>query len=195
MSDPTVSTTTTAHAAHHDDAVPLFGVMAEFENEVDCVAGAQRMYDLGYRVMDGYTPFPVHGLDDAIGRRRTRLPYLVFAAGLAGAVGGFMMQAVTASELYAVNIAGRPYVAWPMFVPITFELTILCASLTAVFAMIGLNGLPQPYHPVFNVPSFERASSHAFFVCVESTDPAFDVEKVKADFANTPARDVHEVPE
>ncbi|HEX8911110.1 MAG TPA: DUF3341 domain-containing protein [Humisphaera sp.] len=192
MSDAT--TVTTAHH-HHDAPAPLFGVMAEFENEADCVAGARRMYELGYRQMDGYTPFPVHGLDDAIGRRRTRLPYLVFGAGLTGAVAGFMMQAATAAELYQVNIAGRPYVAWPMFVPITFELTILLASLTAVFAMIGLNGLPQPYHPVFNVPSFERASSHAFFVCVESTDPAFDAEKVKADFANTPAKAVHEVPE
>jgi hypothetical protein len=182
----------------NDPAAPvtrLFGVMAEYENEHDVVEAAKTMFDLGYRHMDGYTPFPVHGLDDAIGRKRSKLPLLVFGAGLTGAIGGFALQAITASHVYPMNIAGRPYISWPMFVPITFECTILLASLTAVFGMIALNGLPQPYHPTFNVPAFVRASSHSFFLCVEASDPAFDVEKLKADFARTAAHEVHLVPE
>lgn len=184
-----------SHATTTAASWNLHGVMAEYSDEHAAVAGAQRMYDLGYRVMDGYTPFPVHGLDDAIGRKRTKLPIIVLAAGLAGAIGGFGMMAFSAAVHYPINVAGRPYIAWPMFVPITFECTILCASLTAVFAMIGLNGLPQPYHPTFNVPAFERASSNSFFVCVESTDPKFDPAKVREDFGSTEARDVHDVPE
>ncbi len=175
--------------------VPLYGVMAEYDNEHDVVHAARRMYELGYRRMDGFTPIPVHGLDEAIGRRRTRLPLLVLMAGITGAVGGFSMMAYSAAVHYPINVAGRPYISWPMFIPITFECTILLASLTAVFAMLGLNGLPQPYHPTFNVPEFVRASANSFFLCVEATDPLFDPARLKADFETTHPRFVHEVPE
>lgn len=174
---------------------PMHGVMAEYQDEHEIVHAAQRMYDLGYRKMDGYSPIPVHGLDDAIGRRRTKLPILVLCAGLAGAFGGFFMLWFSSTIHYPLNVGGRPYNSWPMFIPITFECTILCASLTAVFGMLGLNGLPQPYHPTFNVPDFIRASSNGFFLCVESTDPKFDPAAVKADFESTHAKAVHEVPE
>ena len=174
---------------------PMYGVMAEYADEHEIVHAAQRMYDLGYRKMDGFTPIPVHGLDDAIGRRRTKLPLLVLMGGLTGLIGGFSMLSYSAAVHYPINVAGRPYVSWPMFIPIAFECTILLASLTAVFGMLGLNGLPQPYHPTFNVPDFVRASSNGFFLLVESTDPSFDPAKVKADFESTHAKLVHEVPE
>lgn len=172
----------------------LFGVMGEYSCEHDVVHAAKKMYELGYRKMDGYTPFPVHGLDVAIGRRRTKLPMLVLAAGIAGAVGGLGMMWFSGSVHYPINVGGRPYFSWPMFIPIMFECTVLLASLTAVFAMLGLNNLPEPYHPTFNVPAFERASSNTFFLCVESTDDKFDVQKLKDDFAGTHVHGVYEVP-
>lgn len=172
----------------------LFGVMAEYSNEHDVIHAAKKMYELGYRKMDGYSPFPVHGLDDAIGRRRTKLPMLVLVAGIAGAVGGLGMMWFSSVVHYPINVAGRPYFSWPMFVPIMFELTVLLASLTAVFAMLGLNNLPEPYHPTFNVPAFVRASNNTFFLCVESTDAQFDVERLKQEFATTHAQGVYEVP-
>lgn len=173
----------------------LFGVMAEYADEDEVVHAAQKMYDLGYRKMDGYTPFPVHGLSEAIGRRRTKLPILVLAGGIAGAVGGFGMMWYSSVIHYPINVAGRPYNSWPMFIPIMFECTVLLASLTAVFAMLGLNNLPEPYHPTFNVPAFERASRDSFFLCVESTDDKFDVQRLKEDFETTRARAIYEVPE
>lgn len=174
----------------------LFGVMAEYADEHEIVHAAKMLYGLGYRKMDGYSPIPVHGLDTAIGLKRTKLPILILGAGICGMVGGFMLQAFTAStDWYAFNVGGRPYLSWPMFVPITFECTILLASLTAVFGMLGLNGLPQPYHPVFNVDAFVRCSRNGFFICVETTDPQFDLAKLKQDMESTDARAVYEVPE
>jgi hypothetical protein len=182
---------TMSHAAKGNG---LFGVMGEYSCEHDVLDAANKMYALGYRKMDGYTPFPVHGLDTAIGRRRSKLPMLVLGGGLAGAIGGLGMMWFSAVIHYPINVAGRPYFSWPMFIPIMFETTVLLASLTAVFAMLGLNNLPEPYHPTFNVPAFERASSNTFFLCVESTDDKFDVEKLKADFAGTHVQGVYEVP-
>ena len=181
-----------SHSAHAN--VGLFGVMAEYANEEEVVHAAQKMYDLGYRKMDGYTPFPVHGLDEAIGRRRTKLPMLVLAGGIAGLVGGMGMMWFSSVVHYPINVGGRPYFSWPMFIPIAFECTVLLASLTAVFAMLGLNNLPEPYHPTFNVPNFARASRDSFFLCVEATDDKFDVQKLFEDFNTTHARSVHEVP-
>lgn len=172
----------------------LYGVMAEYQDEEQLVHAAQKMYDLGYRKMDGYTPFPVHGLAEAIGRRASKLPMLVLAGGIAGAVGGLGMMWFSSVIHYPINVAGRPYFSWPMFIPIMFECTILIASLTAVFAMLGLNNLPEPYHPTFNVPAFERASSHSFFLCVEATDTRFDLQKLREDFQSTRAEAVYEVP-
>jgi len=194
MSHDHTAHTGSSHAAAAATA-PLFGVMAEYANEHDVVEAAKRIHSLGYRKMDAYSPFPVHGLDTAIGRRRTKLPLLIFAAGITGTFAGFGMQIFAAAIHYPQNIAGRPYVSWPMQIPIAFELTILFASLTAVFAMLALNGFPMPYHPTFNVPQFERASDNSFFLCVESTDDQFDVAKLKEAFESTDAKGIYEVPE
>jgi Alternative complex III, ActD subunit len=152
----------------------IHGVIAEFDGPEELVAAAERAYAEGYRQMDAYTPFPVHGLADAIGHRGKHLPLIVLAGGLVGGLGGFLMQAYATVINYPINVGGRPFFSWPAYVPITFELTVLGAVIAAVFGMLILNGLPQPYHPVFNVPNFELASRSHFFLCIESRDPQFD---------------------
>ena len=158
----------------------LYGITAEFDNPDDLLAATERAYAEGYRKMDAYTPFPVHGLPEALGHRGVRLPWIVLAGGLIGAATGYAMQAYTAVVAYPINIGGRPLHSWPAFIPITFEMTILFAALSAIFGMLALNGLPEPYHPLFNVPSFELASRSHFFLCIEATDPKFDVEATRA---------------
>jgi ActD protein len=155
---------------------PVYGVIAEFEGPDQLVEAAQRAYAEGYRQLDAYTPFPVHGLADAIGHKGRRLPLYVLLGGLLGGFGAFFMQAYANVIDYPFNIGGRPFFSWPAYIPITFEATILGAVLTAVFGMLALNGLPQPYHPVFNVPNFELASRSHFFLCIEAIDPKFDAE-------------------
>lgn len=159
--------------------LPLYGLMAEFDSPADLLEAAGRAYEEGYRRMDAYTPFPVHGLAEALGFRRTRLPLLVFFGGIAGCVGGYGLQYWISAIDYPLNIGGRPLNSWPAFIPVTFELTILVAALAAVLGMLALNGLPMPYHPVFNVPEFELASRNRFFLCIESTDPKFDRGETK----------------
>jgi hypothetical protein len=171
----------------------IHGVIAEFDGPEQLVEAAQRAYAEGYRMMDAYTPFPVHGLADAIGHKGVRLPRYVLLGGLAGGLGGFLMQAYANVYNYPMNIGGRPYFAWPAYIPITFETTILGAVLTAVFGMLLLNGLPQPYHPVFNVPNFEMASRSHFFLCIESTDPQFDAAQVTRFLESLRPRAVSEV--
>ncbi|HVK38507.1 MAG TPA: DUF3341 domain-containing protein [Candidatus Kapabacteria bacterium] len=156
---------------------PIYGIMAEFHSPEALVAAAQRAHGAGYRRMDGYTPFPVEGLAEAVGFHKTRLPLLVLIGGLTGLIGGLGMQVYLSSVAYPLNVGGRPLVSIPYFIPVTFELTILLAALTAVFGMLALNGLPMPYHPVFNDPRFEMASRHRFFLCIEARDPQFDLEK------------------
>jgi hypothetical protein len=159
--------------------LPLYGLMAEFDSPADLLEAAGRAYEEGYRRMDAYTPFPVHGLAEALGFRRTWLPLLVFFGGIAGCVGGYGLQYWISAIDYPLNIGGRPLNSWPAFIPVTFELTILVAALATVLGMLALNGLPMPYHPVFNVPEFELASRNRFFLCIESTDPKFDRGETK----------------
>jgi len=157
----------------------IFGLMAEFEHGDELLAATRRAYEAGYRKMDAYTPFPIHGLAEAIGFHHSRLPLIVLIGGLTGTLTAFLLQWYPAVIDYPVNIGGRPLNSWPAFVPIMFELTVLFASFSAVFGMLGLNGLPQPYHPVFNVERFQLASKDRFFLCIQSNDPKFDVTQTR----------------
>ena len=157
----------------------LYGLMAEFEHPEDVVAAARSAYAEGYRKMDAYTPFPIEELSEALGLRHTLLPWVVLGGGATGALAGFFMQYYLSVVEYPLNIGGRPLNSWPSFIPVTFEMTILFAALSAVLGMIILNGLPRPYHPVFNVPRFALASRNRFFLCIESGDPKFDPERTR----------------
>jgi hypothetical protein len=121
----------------------------------------------------------VDGLAEALGFHRNRIPRMVFLGGLFGGVGGFFMQWFSATIHYPLNIGGRPFNSWPAFIPITFELTILCAALSAVLSMLWFNGLPRPHHPVFNVPNFALASRNRFFLCLQARDPLFEPETAR----------------
>ena len=172
---------------------PIYGLMAEYDEPEALLQAAQRAYAEGYRRMDAYSPFPVEGLAASIGFPRSKLPLVVLLGGIIGAIGGFMLQYYTAVISYPLNIGGRPFNSWPSFIPVTFETTILLAALGAVLGMLALNGLPQPYHPVFNVPQFERASSDRFFLCIESADAQFDPERTRAFLRSTTPQEVVDV--
>jgi hypothetical protein len=152
----------------------IYGVMAEFADPSALVAAAHRVHEEGYRRVDGYTPYPIEELHEALHIHDTRLTKLVLAGGIAGCLGGYGLQYWVSAMAYPVIVAGRPFHSWPAFIPVTFETTILAAALTAVFGMLALNGLPQPFHPVFNVPRFVQASRNRFFLCIEARDPKFD---------------------
>ena len=157
----------------------VYGLMAEFDDPTSLVAATQRAHDAGYRRMDAYSPFPIEELHEALGARHTRLPLLVLLGGLCGCIGGYTLEYWSSVVAYPLNIGGKPLHSWPAFIPVTFETTILVAALTCVLGMLALNGLPQPYHPVFNVPRFALASRNRFFLCIESTDAKFDVEATR----------------
>jgi hypothetical protein len=157
----------------------LYGLMAEFDNPTDIVAAARRAYDAGYRKVNAYSPYPIEELSEAIGFHHNRLPLIVLIGGLIGAVGGYGMQYWTSVIDYPLNVGGRPLHSIPSFIPITFETTVLCASLAAVLGLLALNKLPMPYHPVFNAPRFDLASRTHFFLCIESRDPMFNAAETR----------------
>ena len=165
---------------HQEDAPKLFGLLAEFDSATAIVNAARRTREAGYTKIDAYTPFPIHEMDAALKLPRTRLPWLVLGGGLTGLAGGFALQYWAATIAYPMNIGGRPMAAWPAFIVPAYETTILLASLTAVVGMILLNGLPMPYHPVFNVPQFSNASGDRFFLSIETADPKFDLVATRA---------------
>src|SRR6202171_4718684 len=157
----------------------VYGVMAEFDDPNALVAATHRAYLEGYRRMDAYSPFPIEELHEALGSRRTRLPLIVLIGGLVGCIGGYGLQYWVSVFAYPLNIGGKPLHSWPAFIPVTFECTILGASLFAVLGMLALNGLPMPSPRVCNGAGFARASRNRFFLCIESKDPKFDIDATR----------------
>lgn len=175
-------------------ASALYGVMAEFTDATELMRAAKAAYAEGFRHMDAYTAAPVHGLAEAMGHDDRRVQKLTFAGGVLGLLGGFGLCYWTSVIDYPLNIGGRPLNSWPAFIPVTFEITILIASITAVLSWILLNGLPLPYHPVFNVPRFaEIASEKGFFLTIESSDPKFDRQRTVDFLKALGAKDVNEI--
>lgn len=176
------------------DAPAIYGMMAEFESPEDLVAAAKKTEQAGYTVYDAYTPFPVEELEDAVPRTGPYVGLLVLVGGLSGVLLGFLMEVYLAGDYYPVNIGGRPLLSWPAFIPVAYECGILLASISAVFGMLGLNGFPMPYHPVFNVERFELASQDRFFLAIESADPKYDQAATTAFLKELGAASVTEVP-
>ncbi len=157
----------------------IYGLMAEFEDPNALVAAAHRAREAGYRRMDAYSPLPIEELHEAIGQH-TKLPLIVLIGGLVGCLSGYLLQFWVSTMAYPINVGGKPLHSWPAFIPVTFECTILGAALSAVLGMLALNGLPQPYHPVFNVARFALASRNRFFLCIEARDAKFDLAHTRA---------------
>ena len=173
---------------------PIYGMMAEFDTPAALVEAAKRTYQAGYKRIDAYTPFPIEGLAEEIGFHRDEVPLVVLIGGIVGGLTGYLMQYWMAAVAYPLNIGGKPYHSWPAFIVITFEMTILFAGISTVFGMLALNGLPMPYHPVFNVPRFTRASRDRFFLVVFSSDVKYDPAATRQFLESLNPRSVSEVP-
>lgn len=156
----------------------LYGIMAEFGTPEQLLAAARAAHKAGYRKMDAYSPFAVEGVSEALGFTKTRVPLVVLIGGIIGGLTGYGMQWLSAVIDYPLNVGGRPLHSWPAFVPITFELTVLFAAIAGLVGMLAMNGLPKPYHPVFNVPEFKLASQTRFFLCIETDDHVFEAKEV-----------------
>ncbi|MCA9523390.1 MAG: DUF3341 domain-containing protein [Myxococcales bacterium] len=158
----------------------LYGALAEFETPHAIFEACKKVRDAGFKYWDSHTPFPVHGLDGAMGMKRSKLPFIVLVMALTGAIGGFGLQTWTSVVDYPWVVSGKPYFSWPAFIPVTFELGVLFGALGAVFGMLGLNKLPQLYHSLFRSKRFERFSDDKFFISIEERDPKFDKAKTVA---------------
>jgi len=177
----------------HAPTQTIHGVMAEFVTPDEFVAALRKVRAAGYTKFDGYSPFPVHQASEAAGLPENPVALMVLIGGILGGVGGFALATWVSMVGYAINIGGRPLFSWPAFIPPVFETTVLLASLTAVFGMLAINGLPLLYHPVWNLPAFARASQDRFFVCIEAIDPKFDAANVKSFLAGLGSASVSEV--
>jgi hypothetical protein len=177
-----------------DATRPIFGLMAEFPDATSLVAAARRAHAEGYRKTDAYSPFPIHELFEALEMEDRRVPLIVLLAGIVGCIAGFGLCYWVSTMAYPLNIGGRPFNSWPAFIPVTFEMTILFASFGAVLGWILLSGLPQPYHPVFNVPRFAAVGSQTgFFLTIESDDPKFDRHGTADFLRGLGAREIDEI--
>jgi hypothetical protein len=180
-------------SARTQDPGGVYGIAARFDGPGELLAAVRAARAAGYAEMDAYSPYPIHEMDDALGVKRTILPWLVLGAGLAGGIGGFLMQYWMVGVSYPLNIGGKPYFSWPQFIPVTFECAVLLAGLTAAFGMFALNGFPRPHHPIFNAKGFEEVTSGAFFLCIESSDPKFDRDATMKFLQSLKPREVSEV--
>jgi hypothetical protein len=174
--------------------VPIYGLMAEFANPTDLVLAARRAHEAGYRRMDGYSPFPVEELSDAIGFHKDNVSLVVLIGGLVGGSIGYLMQWWISAISYPINVGGKPYHSWPAFIVVTFEMTVLFAGVAAVLGMLALNGLPMPYHPVFHSSRFAFATRDRFFLCIEARDPLFDRVQTMNFLRSLSPNDVAEIP-
>ena len=173
----------------------IYGVVAEFKTEHELVHAVEKTREAGYRRIEAYTPFPVEGLSEALALKRNNVPLITLIGGLTGGLGGFFFQYWVNVIAYPLNIGGRPLNSWPAFIPVTFELTVLGAALSAVFGMLALNGLPRPHHPLFNVHRFvKHATSDRFFLCIEARDPRFDRDKTRRFLESQQPRGIFDVP-
>jgi Protein of unknown function (DUF3341) len=173
----------------------LYGLMAEFTTPEALVHAAHEAHEHGYREMDAYSPMPIEELHHAMHMKDSIVPKITITGGICGCLGGFGLLIAIAMIWYPHNVGGRPWYSWPSFIPITFELTVLLASLATVFGMLALNGLPEPYHPVFNNPRFSQASQDRFFFCIEAKDPKFNLEQTREFMETLHAFEVTEVSE
>jgi len=171
-----------------------YGLMAEFDSVNDVITAARRVYGAGYRKIDAYSPFPLEELSEAIGFHKNGVALVCLVGGLLGCTGAFTLQWWINTISYPVNIGGRPFNSWPSFIIVTFEMTILFSGLSAVFGMLALNGLPMPYHPVFNVPRFDLASKDRFFIVVFSSDKNYDATGTRKFLEGLGPISVSEVP-
>lgn len=181
-------------AVEKRDSVETFGYAAEFVDDETLLAASRAAYAHGYRNLNAYTPYPVHGLAEAVGMTRTHVPLVTLIGGIVGCISGFALQYVTTVILYPLDVGGRPLNSWPSFIPITFEFTILFAAGGAVLGMLALNGLPMPWHPLFNVPAFDRCSQDRFFLSIRSDDPMFDEEETRTFLEGLAPHAIHDVP-
>ena len=173
---------------------PYYGLLAEFSEPEDVVAAARAVHQEGYVRVEAYAPYPVEGLSESLGFERSRIPMLVLCGAILGGIGGYYLQYWVSALEYPLNIGGRPLNSWPAFIPITFECTILVAALFAVLGMLALNGLPQPHHPLFNVPEFAYASTDRFFLAIQSDDPQFHETRTRDLLAGLQPMAIYEVP-
>src|SRR6516225_9537287 len=180
----------------HQHRPRLYGLLGEFESPRQLIDAAKRTRDAGYHRIDAFAPFPIEGLSHALGlgRKHDMVPLVTLVGGLGGGLGGFFFQLWVNASSYPMNIGGRPLNSWPAFIPVTFEMTVLGASLFAVFGMLAMNHLPQPHHPLFNVHRFQKhASSDRFFLCLQANDPKFSVSEAARFLQEIHAQHVNEV--
>ena len=172
---------------------PVYGLMAEFTEPTELMLAARKARLAGYKQMDAYSPIPIEGLHEELGQHNTRLPRIVLTGGILGGMAGMALEYWTSAIAYPMNIGGRPLFTWPSFIPVAYETTILGAALSTVIGMLALNGLPQPYHSVFNSERFTRASQDRFFLCIESADPKFDRQGTEQFLRSLGPQEVEEV--